>query len=388
MGTIYSMSSDGHWKAPGLPDIIPGGSTPPPPPPPPPPGGGDLLRFGTTLFGQSYARYKAHEISGESARYAAVENDTFATIGGVVRRGSAVIRVYGGNSGPESWSQAKPNYMRAGQPVVYSWKWPAAVSESTAKADVRAFLNSKPTNEFAWLCVWHEPDDNIRDGSLTWTQWLNMNVWTREVLNEPAYAGRSGPDGDLRFGMITTGVPWNKGTQPSDAHGYRTYYNNGFNAYGGAGLWDFMGGDRYNPGWDGNTRYLTMANWILRKQQMYDEFGLPFVVGEGGTARATTFTSGWTTTQRDNERGQWIRDLYDTILDAGFFDAFCWWRVPSLSNNLNGFSTIMITPTGYNNDILPSVCANGGFDAQPVVNVHSEYCLNSMIAAGIPFYTP
>lgn len=386
MATIYSMANDGNWKAPGLPDVVPGGTTPPPPPPPP----GGLLRFGTTLFGQSSARYKLHTISGEANRYDAVENDTFATVNGVVRRGSAVVRLYGGSNGPGTWSSAKPSYVRTGQPICYSWKWPANVSETTAKNDVRAFLDSKPTNSnFAWLCVWHEPDDNIRNGQLTMTQWMNMNVWTREVLDEAPYAGRTGATGDLRFGMITTGVPWNKGTQPDATHGWRTYYNRSVSDYG-AGLWDYMGGDRYNPGWDGNTRYLTMANWMLRKQQMYDEVGKPFVVGEGGTARATTFPSGWTTLQRDNERAQWVRDLYDTILASGFFDAFMWWRVPANSNNLNAFSTIMITPTGYNADISPQAAQNGNFDAQPVVNVHSEYCINSMIAAtpSIPFYVP
>ena len=88
--TIYRMWQNGTWNHPTLPPVNPNPDEPPPPPPPPP----DLLWFGTTLFGCSYANYKKQTISSVQNRYYQVEYDT--VFGGV--RGAAVSREFNSNS--------------------------------------------------------------------------------------------------------------------------------------------------------------------------------------------------------------------------------------------------------------------------------------------------
>lgn len=395
--TLYVAYADRRLRAPGMPDLVPGVDPPDPPDPPSNP----LLAFGTTLYGQSFARFKEPTLGSGAPRYNAAEDDLRATLGGVARRGGAVVRVYNDdNNGPETWAQAHPAYIRDGQPVIYSWKYAAGASETTVKNGMRAFLDSKDpdTTEFAWLINWHEPDDNIVDGNLTLTQWCNQNTWIREVIDEPAYQDRT----DFRFGMCTTGTLWNKGTQADDPRGWRTYYNaQRTNAGGRTDVWDFMGGDRYNPGWKGPTRYITVADWIRRKDEMHNELGLPFVVGEAGSARAQVNTSvGWTIEQQDVQRSTWIRDLFTKIRSQGYFDAASWWRVPALAKGggISGaFSTIMVTRPGYNAQLTAAGITPppGGTDALSVIDVLSEFCQQSILDAvpptGLPaptFYVP
>src|SRR4249919_2000103 len=296
-----SEAPPGKFHAPGNPDVTPSGGNPNPPPPDP----GGLLKFGTTLFGQSYSRYKEPTLAATGGtRYNAVENDTTSTIGGVTRKGSAVMRVYNNNgNGPGTWTDAHPAFFRADQPVVYSWKWATSVSQTTVKSDMRTFLDSKnaATTPFVWLVAWHEPDNDWAASEAVFTAWCNWQVWIREVLDEVAYASRT----DIRFGFITTGGPWNKSQDPlgtTGVKGWQYIYNTVTTLRGGEDTWDFLGLDRYNPAWDGNG-YMTYDKWAYRVKQAFAITGKPFVVGETGSPRAITSPGGFTTiADRDTER--------------------------------------------------------------------------------------
>lgn len=374
MAVLWRMGDEappGAWHAPGNPDLVPGGGNPPPQ--------DSFLAFGTTLFGQSYSRYKEPTIAATGGlRYNAVENDTVSTVGGVTRAGSAVIRVYGGSSGPGIWTDAHPATFRADQPVVYSWKWSTSVTQATVKSDMRTFLDSKDpvTDPFAWLVAWHEPDNDWMSNESIFTAWCNWQVWIREVLDEAAYVDRT----DFRFGFITTGGPWNKSQAPmgtTGVKGWQYIVTTVSTLRGGDDTWDFFGIDRYNPAWDGQNRYMEYPNWSYRVKQAFDLYGKPFVVGETGSPRPTNGL-GQSIADQDTERAAYITRMYTAMLDAGFYDAVCWWRVPALSGFSSGFSTIMITPTGYNS--TPN-SPPGGTDAQAVVDVLAEYAANSMLAA-------
>ena len=374
MAVLWRMGDEappGVFHAPGNPDLVPGGGNPPPPP--------SFLAFGTTLFGQSYKRYKEPTLASGSPRYNALEDDTVSNVGGVSRKGSAVIRVYNDSgNGPGTWTDAHPSFIRADQPVVYSWKWPTSVTQATVKQDVRDFLDSKnaTTTPFAWLVAWHEPDNDWAANEAVFTAWCNWQVWIREVLDEVAYAGRT----DIRFGFITTGGPWNKSQAPMGTTGVKgwQYIVTTVSALrGGDDTWDFFGLDRYNPAWDGDTRYMPYSNWAYRVKQAFALYGKPFVVGETGSPRAVQ-TLGQTLAQRDAERADYITTMFNAMLADGFYDAVCWWRVPALSGFSSPFSTIMITPTGYNS--TPNSPPDGT-DAQAVVDVLADFCANSMLAA-------
>lgn len=357
----------------------------PPDPGPPGPGVETLRKFDVTVFGQSYSRYKAGTIGPQADRHAAIEHDTAYTLSGTLRRGSGVMRVYEDTIG--TWSNAKKSFFRDGLPVIFSFKSSLSQSEASFKTDIRAFLDSKPVDsEFLWFAYHHEPDDDIYvDHTMTLDQWINRNLWIREVLDEVAYSSRT----DIRFGPIFTGTPFASGT--SAPRRWNDFYDAMTAARGDTDTWDYMGTDRYQPAWDGPQRYMPLANWIKRLDEMFAATGLPAVIGEGGSPRPYGHNSGETVAQLDTERAAYMRSLYDLVIARGYFDAFCWWRVPALSSFENPFSTIMITPTGYNSaaDATGGTGPPGGTDAQAVVNVHSEYCINSMADATptIPFYT-
>lgn len=365
----------------GTPVLVP----PPPPPPPPPPV--SILAFGTTLFGQSYARYKVQTINSQSGRYDAVENDTFYNLGGTTRRGGAVTRVYNDSeTGPGTWTDAHPNYIRADQPVIYSSRWSDATPDATIKATVRTFLRSKDpaTTAFMWWCNRHEFDnDSTRQpGSAGWTRWFQQNRLVREVMDETEFAGRT----DFRFGFITTGVPWNPGTGPNSPKGWRTIMNTMAAERGGPDTWGFVGGDRYNPNWNGADFFGKLTdptgNWFSNKDACFEETGLPFVVGEGSTARPySNYTTGYSKAQLETMRADWLRQLLTLVRDRNYFDAFAWWRVPATTGGYtNAFSTIMGTPTGYDAEIAAAGIAGPplGFDAPKMVEVHSEFMIKSI----------
>lgn len=404
--TIYRAYSDQFWKSPGSVDIK-GTPNDPKPPPPPPPG---LLWYGTTIFGQSYARYKMHMIggaggeTGEHRRYRQVEYDTVATIDGATRRGGGVLRVFGGSS--PSWSECKPSYVRSNHPICYSWKSPNNQSQSAFKTAFRGFLNAKPTNSVrTWLVFWHEPD-NDWEGSkanpnLSRDFWLDANIWCRQVLNEAAYVNRT----DIRFGYITVGTPFAKNTATTSNRHWKRIWDDMLARPGGHDdVWDFIGCDRYNPAWDGSERYMTWDNFSAEMFNAIEYAAsrgkeLPFALGEVGSPRALT-TLGQTVLQRDNERADWLEGQYQNMIDSGIFDFACYWRVPATSaasRQRNAWSTQMITPNGYDEAGLAAgtfvnsdpVIQNGGFDAQPVCDIHAKYCLESIAATdgAISYYT-
>jgi hypothetical protein len=372
--------------------------TPPPPPPPPPVDA--VLAFGTTLFGAAYSRYKTKTISSTSARYTASESDMTYTLNGVPRAGGAVSRVYL-TSSSWTWSQAHPSFLRDDQPVITSFK-AGTEGEATFKANVRAGLNSKPTDSaFMWLAFWHEPDDEIFKtdksfpgtsasditGKMNW--WITRNRWVREVLDETAFAGRS----DIRFGPIFTSEPYLSITNESNARSWRSFYNNMVSERGGADTWEFMGGDHYNTQWNDSGFFPTIDKWMERKTDCYAATGLPYVNGEGSTARPySNFTTGYSKAQLETMRTDWVRELLTAVRDAGYHDAFCWWREPALGSATQDaytapFSTIMATQTGYDAELQAAGIPGPphGFDAPTLVAVHSEFQVKSIDIANTNF---
>lgn len=404
--TIYKAGTGTPkaWEHPTLPDIVPGNPPPPPPPPPPPNGGAiDGLWFGTTLFGQSYARYKLHNIGSTQNRYNQVEYDTVWN----GNRGGAVMREFGSNSDIGTFNNAVGNF-RNDQPCIYSWKDGPNVSgkaEATFKADLRAFIDSKPVGRTTriWLVFHHEMDNdgNMLDATNHTGEmgnWYDRNIWCREVLDNdrPTASARNG--GWIKFGPIVTGTPFQHGRANTSTRSWKAYTDNMASHAGIAGgganvdqIWDFWGCDKYNPAWDGSTRYLPFSDWGLKFQQANDYTGLPIVIGEAGSPRALN-DLGQTLDERNQERATWLATQYEGMLNKGFYDASCYWRVPSLSNNLNAWSTNMITPNGYNATVNGET--NGGFDDPHTCSVHSEYAVGSITQANaldvgpnIPYYT-
>lgn len=389
-GTFYRVSADRlKWKSPGYPDIIPGSVTPPP---------STNLPYGVTLFGQSMDHYKG--ISSLQDSYDAVENETvYVTPGGVTRKGGAVSRKYSNSGDIEDWAQTI-SQIRAGQPLIYSWKYSAGNTISSFKSELRTWLDSKPdTSQMVWLVHWHEPtDDWLKasnpggSGAAGRTWWVDRQVAAREVLNEAAYVDRT----DVRFGPIFTRNPFvYAGT---NADNVITLWNRVNTELAGArDCWDFIGGDFYNPPVDGAKRYQTLSDWRGPLDKMHNTTGLNWIIGEGGTAvpfnrladGTQTYNYGTVTpqtrTQLNKERATWVDMIYNGVRDSGACEAFCWWRRPNLNDppptppyDLIG-SSLGMTPAGY--DAIT--------DDPYTLAVHSQACIESIQQANatIPFYT-
>lgn len=369
--TIYRMWQNGSWNHPTLPPIIPDSQPPVTPQ-------GDLW-YGTTVFGSSHSRYKVQTIGSNSNRFAALENNI--TYNG--HNGVAVNRMYGGpGNGAQTWSQAKPAYLRDGVPMIYSWmEQSVSQTESAFKQDLRDFLDTKPTNsDRCWLAYFHEPDDNIAKGEFTQQHWIDRNAQVREVLNETAYSSRT----DIRFGNIFVAsvfLSYTKGTW----RWWETFWDMMTATWGSsaANVWDFMGADHYNTQWkDTSVRYPKVDDWLNNKDICNNKTGLPFLIGEGGTPRAS-----WpnhTLAQRETERATWINDLCSAIRDRGYFDAFCWWNEPKVKGDITEqFSTVQICETGYDATLDPPslIPAGGGYDAQETLDTYSKFCIESAALA-------
>jgi len=410
-GTFYRMWQNGTWNHPTLPPYDPG------PTDPGNGGGGDgLLWFGTTIFGQSYANYKKQTINNIGNRYNQVEYD--AVWNG--QRGGGVSREFNSNNGIQTFSGATQPHQRNNQPICYSFKDGALSNntpEATFKNELRAWIDSKPgsLNTRVWLVFKHEWDNTensnkvrvMDDGTPGVGQinnWYERQLWVREVLNGEggaqyaAAAARNG--GWIRFGPISTGVPFQQGRSNNDPISWKTY-SDGMATFAGvsscADIWDFWGMDRYNPSWS-SGKYISASDYMLKPTQCHDYTGLPFVVGESGSPRAQN--SG-TTAQRNAERAAWLDAEYSALKNSGFVDAVMYWRVPSNNDPTNAWSTNMVTPTGFNGTwggyAGTPAANNGGFDDQLTSDVISEYCINSINEANalaadlgnptIPFYT-
>jgi hypothetical protein len=416
--TFYRAWQNGTWNHPTLPAI-----NPDPPVDPPPP---QDVWFGTTLIGQSYARYKLWTIGGVAARYRQVEYDTIFN----GNRGSAVMREFGDVNNMNTWSQTVSNF-RSGQPVIYSFKdalpnngGPIGNNGETAfKQAFRDWMDGRPggSNVRVWLAFHHEFDndgnmDNGANNTGDMLMWYERNAWIYEVLQESAYDQNWARNGGwLKFGWITTGTPWQHGRANTSTRSWKTYVDNmaayaaanvtGLSTITGATIdrfWDFHGCDKYNPNWDGNgpDYYMTWANWSLKFSQAHDYTGLPIVIAEAGSAR--DLRSGVSVTNKDADRAAWLDSQYQNMVNAGYYDAVTYWRVPKAKGTaqeiLTGsFSTQMITPTGYNAEILAAegaLVGGTGSDAQAVCDVHNEWCINSIatsnalgVGPAISYYT-
>lgn len=399
--TLYRATASNTWRHLTLPDVIPGGTVDPDPDPNPV---DPELWYGTTLFGQSFANYKKHAISGVNDRLKQVEYDT--VYGG--NRGGACSRIFGSGM-METFDNMLSGAHRAGQPVCYSFKDGPGVdnsSESVFKGRFRDWLdagNAKNPKRRVWLVFHHEFDNdgNMTDGNNQTGQmgnWYDRNIWLREVLEETAYKGMAARNGGwVKTGFITVGKVFHQKNSPTANDGFQTYCENIMTRAGTSNLgdiWDFGGMDRYNPSWESGS-YVTVPDYLLRPTQFHSRYGLQFVVGESGSPRVL---NNQTTAQRNASRASWLDDLYGALRDTGWVDAVFYWRVPSNSNPLNAWSTNMVTPTGYNGSFSAyagsQAAGNGGFDDQLTSDVISEYCVTSIQQANalnkgpnIPYYT-
>lgn len=400
-GIIYTMR-DGLWKAQGMADIDPGGGPGTENPSP------DLW-FGTTLFGSSYAQYKEHTINGADDRWKQIQYDM--SYGG--NRGSAVTRVFQNPGQPHNWGNAQKSFFRKKHCIMYS-SLDYYNDESSYKNGFKAWLDDKNTSDpdgetYVWYIFKHEFDNDDKPqgggtgpyqigtpGTGQINRWYDRNIWTREVLELVGYkdnADRYG--GWLRFGMVSTGNLWQGGKSQNANTAWKSFAN-GMASYSGAGsgseagkqvseIWDYMGADKYNPAWAGNNRYMDWDDWSKHFALCHDYTGLPIVIGEAGSPRASQ-TLGQNLTQRNQERAAWLENQFARMKAAGYYDAVCYWNVPANSNNLNAWSTNMITPNGYNatlggNYSGSDAQANGGFDDQYTFDVLSEYSVTSIAEA-------
>lgn len=400
-GVIYTMR-DGIWKATGMPDIDPDPDNPDPPTEDP------LLWFGVTIFGQSYAQYKEHTIGSSENRWSQGQYD--CSYGG--NRGGGVTRVFQNPGNPHTWANAKPSYIRDGHCIMYS-SLDYYNDETSYKNGFKAWLDQKmaddPDQETrVWYIFKHEFDNDDKPQGQTGpyqigtpgtgqiNRWYDRNIWTREVLELTAYKDMAAKNGgSIRFGMVSTGNPWQHGKNQNSNTAWKSFAN-GMASYSGAGsgseagrnvgeIWDFMGADKYNPAWGGDTRYMAWSDWSKHFALCHDYTGLPIVIGEAGSPRASQ-TLGQNLTQRNNERAAWLANQFENMKNAGYYDAVCYWRVPANSDHWNAWSTNMVVPTGYNATLgsqytNSGAANNGGFDDQATNDVQAEYSVRSITEA-------
>lgn len=379
MPTEELVMSDGLWRYARGGGIFGAGSPSSPPPGPSP---SSLLAFGTTLVGQSYARYKNQTLSGGSPRYNAVEDDTGFVLDGTLRKGGAVTREYK-NGGPGTWTDAQKSFFRSDQPIIWSYKQSNSVSLADFKDDFRAWYQSKDpaTTPFVWLAFHHEWDKvgTNQPGDPDWDIWYDRNAAIREVMNEAEFAGRD----DVRFGFMSTGSPWRSNVGLGDHRHWRNIWDRMEVVRGDTDTWDYLGSDRYNNQWDDPSWFTVNSEWFHHKDEAHEFTGLPHVLGEMGTARPhdPPGTDAYSKAELDQARVDWQRQmLIDITRERDYFDAACWWRVPANSGFSAPFSTIMATPIGYDAELAAASITGPphGFDAQGYVDVFSEFMVTSI----------
>lgn len=384
-GTIYRAWQNGSWNHPTLPPIIPD-DTPQPPLP-------TDLWFGTTIYGSSYFNYKNHVLSGANggaARYRQVEYDTVWN----GNRGNAISRNFN-TGGIGTYANMASSSHRAGQVICHSYKDGSGVNgsnETQFKNALKTWIDGHTGSQRCYLVFHHEFDNdgNMGNGNLHTGEmgnWYDRHQWTAEVMTDerPDDWARNG--GWLKVGMITVGTVFTVG--PTENRGYKTYCENMMSHAGVSELsdiWDFLGVDKYNPGWDkkGGGVYLPYADWSKRMIPANDDYGLPIVVGETGSPFRNGSQS-LSATARKQERAAWLDAQWGSCKEQGIFDAVMYWRVPSNGSPLNAWSSNMATPDGYNTTVPgysgSDVAAQGGFDDQYTSDVISEYCVNSITEA-------
>lgn len=419
MPLVYRHAhDDGNWHHPTLPPVI-GGDDPDPPVANP------EMWFGVTLFGQSYGNYKNHKISNTGNRYRQVEFDTVYD----GDRGGAATREFGSTNDIGEWSDMTHGFIRNDQPIIYSFKDGNnydGKNETQFKQSIKDFIDSRPggSNTRVWLAFAHEFDNDAApsesnpstfNGKLYngvgMTRFYDRNLWIREVLDDAPYSDADCRNGGwLRFGVITTGSPFQGGMAYTNPRVWKAYHDQMATHAGRDDVWDFWGCDKYNPAWEGANRYMLWSDWSKKFKQCHEQTGLPIVIAEAGSPRADSFPSGWTTAQRNAERADWLAEQYGNMKAEGYYDVCTYWRVPANKEKLNAWSTNMVVPTGYNSTLTgysytndqgvtftwagSGAQGNGGFDDQDTCDVISEFCITSIREANaisgnptIPFYT-
>lgn len=120
--------------------------------------------------------------------------------------------------------------------------------------------------------MYHEPEDNIRDGQFTYAQWRRVQQVGRDALDKAGAV-------NVCHAIYPMSWSWNpkSGRNPDEL-------------YPGDGVWDALGVDAYQKGTSG-VPTTEMDEW-KRMKAWADERGLPIIVGEWGEKGTDAYALG------------------------------------------------------------------------------------------------
>jgi hypothetical protein len=177
-----------------------------------------------------------------------------------------------------------------------------------------SFLSSIPNGQKVIFIMWHEPEDNIRDGEFTLADWKAANNRMGQLVHA---TGRP----ELRTAICLLG-PWT--FDPSSPYHTIDYWDTGFDDN-----IDYIGYDPYNQTsaftpLANDTNFITAMNWATvthQKPVILPEFGCIDDPGGDATKKAT-----------------WITEAYEYCLDVGMY-SICYFNIDGSIANVK-----LITP--------------------------------------------
>jgi hypothetical protein len=177
---------------------------------------------------------------------------------------------------------------------------PAAFAAGDHDAWFNAFLTSVPVNQKVIFILWHEPEDNIRNGEFTLSDWKTANNHLGQLVHA---TGRA----ELRTAVCLLGA-WT--FTPGSPYYSTDYWDSGFTTN-----IDYIGLDPYNTtnaflnlGDDAN--FVTAMNWATvthDKQVVLSEFGCIDAVDP-------------------TRKANWITASYDYAISSNMY-AICYFNI-------------------------------------------------------------
>jgi hypothetical protein len=191
---------------------------------------------------------------------------------------------------------------------------PSAFAAGDNDSWFNGFLNSIPSGQKVIFILWHEPEDNIKNGEFTLAEWKAANNHLGQLVHA---AGRP----ELRTAICLLGA-WT--FNPSSPYYTTNYWDSGFDT-----AIDYVGFDPYNQSTaftrlDADVNFMRAMTWATTthsKAVILPEFGCYDDPGGDATKKAN-----------------WITDTYELALSSNMY-AICYFNV-----NLTVTNVMLTTP--------------------------------------------
>jgi hypothetical protein len=194
---------------------------------------------------------------------------------------------------------------------------PATFAAGTNDAWFNSFLTSVPSGQKVIFILWHEPEDNIKNGDFTLTDWKAANNHIGQLVHA---AGRP----ELRTAICMLGA-WT--FDPSSPYHLNEYWDSGF-----ATNIDYIGFDPYSQDnrftrLDADVNFQKAMTWATthNKPVILPEFGCVEDTGGDHTKKAT-----------------WITNTYNYAVSANMY-AIAYFNAPGTISNVPLTTTESIT---------------------------------------------